>query len=224
MNKNIKYVKTLKCHGPSKIPQEGIFTASTNIEDISGLSSGIGGCAPNQGACKLTINVKKGIIKEALIETIGCSAMTQSAAMAGEILTGKTILEALNTDLVCDAINDAMLKVFNQLVYGRSQSAFSKGGLHVGSCFDDIGKHKTSDVGTIYSCQEKGPRYLNTSEGQIISMALDTNDEVIGYKYIVPSILIESLKHNNAKDALNEATKIYGRYSEGVNFIDPRKE
>ena len=29
-------------------------------------------------------------------------------AMASEILPGKTLLEALNTDLVCDAINTAM--------------------------------------------------------------------------------------------------------------------
>ena len=43
------------------------------------------------------------------VETIGCSGMTHSAAMAAEILPGKTILEALNTDLVCDAINTACL-------------------------------------------------------------------------------------------------------------------
>ena len=38
--------------------------------------------------------------------------MTHSAAMASEILPGKTILEALNTDLVCDAINTAMRELF----------------------------------------------------------------------------------------------------------------
>ena len=77
-------------------------------KDISGLTHGIGWCAPQQGACKLTLNVKEGIIQEALVETIGCSGMTHSAAMAAEILPGRTILEALNTDLVCDAINTAM--------------------------------------------------------------------------------------------------------------------
>ena len=40
--------------------------------------------------------------------------MTHSAAMAGEILVGKTILEALNTDLVCDAINTAMRELFSR--------------------------------------------------------------------------------------------------------------
>lgn len=62
----------------------------------------MGWCAPQQGACKLTLNVKDGIIQEALVETIGCSGMTHSAAMASEILP-RTLLEALNTDLVCDA-------------------------------------------------------------------------------------------------------------------------
>ena len=39
--------------------------------------------------------MKKGVIEEALVETIGCSGMTHSAAMAGEILPGKTILLSL---------------------------------------------------------------------------------------------------------------------------------
>ena len=85
------------------------------------------------GGCKLTLNVKEGIIQEALVETIGCSGMTHSAAMASEILPGKTLLEALNTDLVCDAINTAMRELFLQIVYGRTQSAFSEGGLPVGA-------------------------------------------------------------------------------------------
>ena len=95
------------------------------IKDISGLTHGVGWCAPQQGACKLSLNVKNGVIEEALVETIGCSGMTHSAAMAAEILQGKTILEALNTDLVCDAINTAMRELFLQIVYGRTQSAFS---------------------------------------------------------------------------------------------------
>ena len=85
-------------------------------------------------------NVKEGVIQEALVETIGCSGMTHSAAMAAEILPGKTILEALNTDLVCDAINVAMRELFLQIVYGRSQTAFSEGGLPIGAGLEDLGK------------------------------------------------------------------------------------
>ena len=127
-------------HGPAPIPEEGRWVKAYEIKDISGLSHGVGWCAPQQGACKLTLNVKDGIVEEALVETIGCSGMTHSAAMASEILPGKTLLECLNTDLVCDAINVAMRELFQQLVYGRSQTAFSEGGLPVGAGLEDLGK------------------------------------------------------------------------------------
>lgn len=120
-------------HGPAPIPEEGQWIQAKEIKDIKGLTHGIGWCAPQQGACKLTLNIKDGIIQEALVETIGCSGMTHSAAMAAEILPHKTILEALNTDLVCDAINTAMRELFLQIVYGRSQSAFSDDGLPIGA-------------------------------------------------------------------------------------------
>ena len=95
-------------HGAAPIPEEAKWVQAKQIADISGLTHGVGWCAPQQGACKLTLNVKEGIIQEALVETLGCSGMTHSAAMAAEILPGRTLLEALNTDLVCDAINTAM--------------------------------------------------------------------------------------------------------------------
>lgn len=103
------------CHGPAPIPEEGKWVKSYEVKDISGLSHGVGWCAPQQGACKLTLNVKDGIVEEALVETVGCSGMTHSAAMAAEILPGKTLLECLNTDLVCDAINVAMRKSSSNL-------------------------------------------------------------------------------------------------------------
>ncbi len=134
-------------HESAPIPEEGKWVVAKEIKDISGLTHGVGWCAPQQGACKLTLNVKDGIIQEALVETIGCSGMTHSAAMASEILPGKTILEALNTDLVCDAINTAMRELFKQIVYGRTQSAFSEGGLVIGASLEDLGKGLRSQVG-----------------------------------------------------------------------------
>ncbi|MBQ5388678.1 MAG: iron-sulfur cluster assembly scaffold protein, partial [Paludibacteraceae bacterium] len=138
-------------HGPAPIPEEGKWVKAKEIADISGMTHGIGWCAPQQGACKLSLNVKNGIIEEALIETIGCSGMTHSAAMASEILVGKTILEALNTDLVCDAINTAMRELFLQIVYGRTQSAFSEGGLPIGAGLEDLGKGLVSQTGTLFA-------------------------------------------------------------------------
>ncbi len=102
-------------HGPAPIPEEGKWIQAKEIKDISGYTHGVGWCAPQQGACKLSLNIKEGVIQEALVETIGCTGMTHSAAMASEILPGKTILEALNTDLVCDAINTAMRELSSRL-------------------------------------------------------------------------------------------------------------
>ncbi len=217
-------VRNIKGFGPSPIPEESKWIQSKEIKDISGLSHGVGTCAPQQGACKLTLNVKQGIIKEALVECVGCSGMTHSAAMAGEILCGKTLLEALNTDLVCDAINDAMKEIFTQLVYGRSQSAFSLGGLPIGACLDDLGKDKASKVATIYSNEKTGVKYLNTAEGYISKLALDENKEIIGFEYINTSRLINALQKGiSGTDALKQATSHYGRYDDAVSYIDPRE-
>lgn len=210
--------------GPSPIPEEANWIQLKDIKQVSGFSHGCGKCAPQQGTCKLTLNVKDGIIKEALVETIGCSGMTHSAAMAAEILPGKTLLEALNTDLVCDAINDAMKNIFLQLVYGRSQSAFSEGGLAVGSAMEDLGKTLTSNVGTVYSNDTIGPRYLNLAEGYITKEALDENGEIIGYEYVAIGSLMKSLREGvDSKEAIAKATKTYGRFNEGVTIIDPRR-
>lgn len=212
-------------HGPSPIPQEGKWVQVKEVKDVSGLTHGVGWCAPQQGACKLTLNVKDGIIEEALIETIGCSGMSHSAAMAGEILVGKTLLEALNTDLVCDAINTAMRELFLQIVYGRTQSAFSEDGLAVGSGLEDLGKGTVSQVGTIHSTKLKGPRYLQLTEGYILKQALDEEKNIIGYKYINTGKLLEFLKDGmDPEDACNKATGTYGRFDEAAKVIDPRKE
>ena len=218
----------VKCganHGCAPIPEEGKWIYSKEIKDISGLTHGIGWCAPQQGACKLTLNIKDGIIEEALIETLGCSGMTHSAAMASEALVGKTLLEALNTDLVCDAINTAMRELFLQIVYGRSQSAFSEGGLPIGAGLEDLGKGTRSQVGTCYSTKLKGPRYLELAEGYIMKLGLDENNEIIGYEYVNMGKFMDAIKKNeDPMKALEIAKGTYGRYKEAVKYIDPRQE
>ena len=212
-------------HGAAPIPEEAKWVQSKEIKDISGLTHGVGWCAPQQGACKLTLNVKDGIIQEALVETIGCSGMTHSAAMAGEILIGKTLLEALNTDLVCDAINTAMRELFLQIVYGRSQSAFSEGGLAIGAGLEDLGKGTRSQVGTIYSTKAKGPRYLELAEGYITEIGLDEEGNIIGYKYVNMGKMMDAIKvGTDPLEAIEKASGKYGRFDEAAKTIDPREE
>lgn len=212
-------------HGAAPIPQEGKWVKAREIKDISGLTHGVGWCAPQQGACKLTLNVKDGVIQEALVETIGCSGMTHSAAMASEILPGKTILEALNTDLVCDAINTAMRELFLQIVYGRSQSAFSEGGLPIGSGLEDLGKGLRSQIGTMYGTLAKGARYLEMAEGYCTRLGLDEEGTIIGYEFVHMGKFMDMVKKGiNADEALQKAKGSYGRFKEAAKYIDPREE
>jgi NifU-like protein involved in Fe-S cluster formation len=212
-------------HGPAPIPQEGKWVQAKEVKDISGLTHGVGWCAPQQGTCKLTLNVKDGIIQEALVETIGCSGMTHSAAMASEILPGKTILEALNTDLVCDAINTAMRELFLQIAYGRTQTAFSEDGLPVGAGLEDLGKGLRSQVGTMYGTLDKGPRYLEMAEGYVTEIGLDEDDEIIGYKFIHFGKMMDMIKTGmEAAEAMEKATGTYGRFADAVKTVDPRHE
>ena len=212
-------------HANAPIPEEGKWVHAKEIKDISGLTHGIGWCAPQQGCCKLTLNVKDGIIEEALVETLGCSGMTHSAAMASEILPGKTLLEALNTDLVCDAINTAMRELFLQIVYGRTQSAFSEGGLAIGGSLEDLGKNLRSQVGTMYGTKAKGSRYLEMTEGYCTRMALDENNEVIGYEFVNLGKLMDALKGGaTGPEAIEKAKGTYGRFADAVKYIDARKE
>ena len=225
---NMCTVKKGPHHGPAPIPEEGKWVKSYQISDISGLSHGVGWCAPQQGACKLTLNVKEGIVQEALVETLGCSGMTHSAAMAAEILPGKTLLECLNTDLVCDAINVAMRELFLQIVYGRSQTAFSENGLPVGAGLDDLGKGLRSMTGTIFSTKAKGVRYLELTEGYILKTALDKDNQVIGYQFVRLGKMMEDIRHGvDPKEAYEKNIGTYGRFSAeqgAVKYIDPREE
>jgi len=212
-------------HGAAPIPEEAKWVQSKQVSDISGYTHGIGWCAPQQGACKLSLNVKDGIIQEALVETIGCSGMTHSAAMAAEILPGLTVLEALNTDLVCDAINTAMRELFLQIAYGRTQSAFSEGGLQIGAGLEDLGKGSRSMVGTTYGTLDKGPRYLELTDGYITEIALDEDDEIIGYKYVNFGKMMDFIKAgDDANTAFEKAQGKYGRVADAVRCIDPRKQ
>ena len=145
--------------------------------------------------------------------------------MASEILPGKTILEALNTDLVCDAINTAMRELFLQIVYGRTQPAFSEGGLPIGAGLEDLCKGLRSVTGTMYGTMAKGPRYLEMAEGYVTKIGLDENGEIIGYEFLNLGRMLDMIKAGTeAGEALKKASGKYGRMEDAVKVIDPRKE
>ncbi|MCE5234968.1 MAG: hypothetical protein LLF87_02825 [Eubacteriales bacterium] len=219
---------TLCCpsgHGPAELPIQGGWVQVKEIRDISGLSHGIGWCAPQQGCCKLTLNVKDGVIQEALVETTGCTGATHGAAVAGEHLPGKTLLEALNTHLACDAINVAMREIFTQMVYGRTQTAFSEDGLPVGASLEDLGKGLRSVSGTVFSTSVKGPRYLEMAEGYVLDMAVNEEREVMGYRYVHVGKMLDAIRGGmDANEAFSKYVSTYGQYEGAAAYIDPREE
>ena len=72
-----------------------------------------------------------------------------------------------------------MRELFLQIVYGRTQSAFSEDGLPIGAGLEDLGKGLRSQVGTMYGTLAKGPRYLEMAEGYVTGIALDENNDRI---------------------------------------------
>ena len=118
-----------------------------------------------------------------------------------------------------------MRELFLQIVYGRSQSAFSEGGLAVGAGLEDLGKGTRSQVGTIYSTKAKGPRYLELAEGYITEIGLDEEGNIIGYKYVNMGKMMDAIKAGtDAMEAIEKASGKYGRFDEAAKVIDPREE
>jgi hypothetical protein len=93
---------------------------------------------------------------------------------------------------------------------------------------EDLGKGLRSQVGTLYGTLAKGSRYLELTEGYINRIALDKDDQIIGYEFIHMGKFMEAIKKGvDANEALKQVTGHYGRFNPedgAVKYIDPRKE
>jgi hypothetical protein len=77
----------------------------------------------------------------------------------------------------------------------------------------------------MYGTNAKGTRYLEMAEGYVTKMAIDENDEVIGYKFVHLGKMMEMVaKGMTANEAMEKATGQYGRFDDAVKLIDPRHE
>lgn len=115
--------------------------------------------------------------------------------------------------------------MFLQIVYGRSQSAFSEGGLAVGAGLEDLGKGLRSQIGTMYGTLAKGPRYLELTEGYVSGLALDEEDQIIGYQFVSVGKMMDFIKQGDEPNVAYEKAKgQYGRVEDAVKIIDPRRD
>ena len=105
------------------------------------------------------------------------------------------------------------------------QSAFSDDGLAIGAGLEDLGKGLRSQVGTMYATKEKGVRYLEMAEGYVTGIALDENNEVIGYQFVSLGKMTDFIKKgDDPNTAWEKAKGQYGRVADAVKIIDPREE
>ena len=118
-----------------------------------------------------------------------------------------------------------MRELFLQIVYGRSQSAFSEDGLAVGASMEDLGKGLRSQVGTMFATKEKGPRYLELTEGYVTRTALNADGEIVGYEFVSLGKMMDFIKKGiDANEALEKAKGHYGQFDSAAKYIDPRQE
>ena len=73
--------------------------------------------------------------------------------------------------------------------------------------------------------KEKGVRYLEMTEGYCTRMALDENNEVIGYEFVSLGKMTDMIKKGmEPNEAYEKAKGTYGRFNDAAKYIDPRKE
>ena len=90
---------------------------------------------------------------------------------------------------------------------------------------EDLGAGAKTQVGTGYGTLEKGPRYLEVTEGYVIRVGLDDKNRIIGYEYVNIGKMMEYIRDGeDANQALERAKGVYGRFCEACTTIDPRKE
>ena len=118
-----------------------------------------------------------------------------------------------------------MRELFKQIVYGRTQSAFSEGGLVIGASLEDLGKGLRSQVGTMFGTLAKGTRYLEMAEGYCSKIALNKDNEIVGYEFINFGKMMDFIKKGDEPaDAIKKATGHYGQWDTAAKYIDPRQE
>ena len=101
-------------------------------------------------------------------------------------------------------------------------------GLVIGAGMEDLGKGLRSMVGTMYGTRAKGTRYLEMTEGYVVKMALDKDNQVCGYQFLSLGKMMDAIKKGmSPNEAYEKNIGTYGRFKAedgAVKWIDPRKE
>ncbi|MDE7192436.1 MAG: hypothetical protein K2O14_00565, partial [Oscillospiraceae bacterium] len=88
-----------------------------------------------------------------------------------------------------------------------------------------LSKCLRSQARTMYGTLAKGPRYLEMTDGYVTGIALNEENEIIGYKFVNFGKMMDFIKNgDDANTAFEKAQGQYGRVADAVKVIDPRKQ
>ena len=77
----------------------------------------------------------------------------------------------------------------------------------------------------MYGTLKKGPRYLEMAEGYVTGIALDKDNQIIGYKFVNLGKMTDFIKKgDDPTTAYEKACGQYGRVADAVKIIDPRTD
>ena len=77
----------------------------------------------------------------------------------------------------------------------------------------------------MYGTRAKGVRYLEMAEGYVTRMALDEDDQVIGYEFVSLGKMTDFIKKgDDPQTAYEKSMGTFGRFAEAAKYIDPRKQ
>ena len=82
----------------------------------------------------------------------------------------------------------------------------------------------------MFGTKKKGVRYLEMAEGYVTGLALDEDDQVIGYEFVNLGKMMEAINSGKeeilsmpTKDLVKKFQKTYGRFADAAKVINPRK-
>ena len=221
-------------HGPAPIPEEGKWVQSREIKDISGFTHGVGWCAPQQGACKLSLNIKDGIIRRGAgrdagllrHDPLGRHGFRDSARQRPS--SRRLTPTSFATPSTPPCANSSL-----QIAYGRySESAFSEGGLWPSARgFEDLrqgpalpDRHHVRHKAQGRRATWKWPKATSSrSAGD-----KDKEDQICGYQ-VRASLgkMMDAIKKGgiDPKEAYEKNIGTYGRFTKArAKYIDPRHQ